>query len=200
MEGPAVSADADVSEHVGPWTEADYQALRETANRIELVDGALVVSPIANRPHQRLALRLAFALDESAPSHLEVHGELNVRLGRDRILIPDLVVADNPGGTETFVDASHVVLVAEITSPSNAGIDRLLKPQLYAAAGIPHFLRIDLADAADAAPAAVAYRLRGERYEEVRRVEPGQILSLTEPFAAELDLADLAARTRPPAR
>ncbi len=193
-----MSADTDVSEHVGPWTEADYEALPETANRIELVDGALIVSPIANRPHQRLALRLAFALDSTAPPHLEVHGELNVRLGMDRILIPDLVIADNPGGTETFVDASHVVLVAEVTSPSNAGIDRLLKPQLYAAAGIPHFLRVDLADAVDNGPAAVAYRLRAERYEEVARAAPGEVLTLVEPFPMELDLADLAARTRPP--
>lgn len=194
-----MSADADVAEHVGPWTEADYEALPETANRIELVDGALIVSPIANRPHQRLALRLAMALDAVAPPHLEVLGELNVRLGADRILIPDLVIADNPGGTETFVDASHVVLVAEITSPSNAGIDRLLKPQLYAAAGIPHFLRVDLATAVDAQPAGVAYRLDGERYVEVGHSAPGEILTLVEPFPVELDLADLAARTRPAA-
>lgn len=194
-----MSAYAEGFEHGGPWTEADYMALPEDGRRIELVDGALVVSPLANRPHQRLAFRLAFALDAAAPPTLEVHGELNVRLGPGRILIPDLVIADNPGGTETFVDASHVVLVAEVTSPSNAGIDRLLKPQLYAAAGIAHFLRIDLADAVDAAPAAVVYRLRGERYVEVSRADPGQALTLVEPFAVALDLGDLAARTRPPA-
>lgn len=33
--------------HVGPWTEADYLAIGETVDRIELLDGSQVIGPAA---------------------------------------------------------------------------------------------------------------------------------------------------------
>jgi hypothetical protein len=44
----------------------------------------------------------------------------------------------------------------------------------------------------------VAYRLRRGRYAEVTRAEPGERLRLTRPFGLDVDLGELAARTRPP--
>ncbi|MGI9000229.1 MAG: hypothetical protein ACR2GH_01025 [Pseudonocardia sp.] len=43
----------------------------------------------------------------------------------------------------------------------------------------------------------VAYGLCDGRYVEVTRAEPGQRFHLTEPFVVDVDLADLASRTRP---
>jgi Uma2 family endonuclease len=188
-----------VFEHVGPWTEEEFLGL-PLDRRIELLDGALLVSPSARVRHQRLSFRLAIALDAAVPVGLEVLEAINVRVGPGKILIPDLAVVTVPGVDVTVCDAADVVLVVEITSMGNAVVDRAVKPQLYAQAGVRHYLRIELGEVG---PGAVVYRLKrdrdvGSRYVEVARAAPGRPLVLTEPFAVTLDLATLAATTRPP--
>ncbi len=183
-----------VFEHVGPWTEKEFLAL-PVDRRIELLDGALLVSPSARGKHQRLSLRLAFALDAAVPVGLEVLEAINVRVGPGKILIPDLAVITVPGLDLAVYQAADVVLVVEIAGPGTAVVDRVVKPQLYAQAGIPHYLRIEQDEAG---PSAVAYRLQRNHYVEVARADPGQPLVLTEPFLVTLDLAALATATRPP--
>ncbi len=184
----------EVFEHIGPWTEEEFLAL-PVDRRVELLDGALLVSPSASVRHQRLSLRLWAALDAVVPVGCEVLGAVNVRVGTGKILIPDLAVVSTPGLDLTVCEATDVVLIVEITSPGNAVADRAIKPQLYAQAGIPHYLRIELG-AAD--PSAVAYRLEHEYYITVARADPGKLLVLTQPIAVTLNLATLAAATRPP--
>lgn len=190
----AAGAHADVLEHVGPWTEQDYFALPANRRRIELLDGSLLVSPSAGYRHQRLSSQLWFALSAAAPAGFEVLEAINVRVGPDRILIPDLAVVTTPGADRTVAEPADVVLVVEITSPGNAVVDRALKPQLYAQAGIPNYLLIELGAEA---PTAVVFLLRRGRYVPAQRVGPGERLRLDEPFAVEVDLAALATATRP---
>lgn len=191
----AAGAHSDLLEHVGEWTEQDYLALPADRRRIELLDGSLLVSPSAGYRHQRLSSQLWHALEVAAPAGLEVLEAINVRLAPGRILIPDLAVVNTPGVDRTVAEPADVALVVEITSPGNAVVDRAVKPQLYAQAGIPYYLRIELGEAG---PSAVSYRLQRDHYAEVARAGPPHPLVLTEPIAVTLDLAALATATRPP--
>lgn len=191
--GPMTSYAAPF-EHVERWTEAEFLALPPDGPRIELVDGSLVVNPVASRSHQRVVLGVVFALQSVSDASVTVLSDINVRVAPMRLLRPDIVVLDEPGGDLDILDAAHVTLVGEVTSPSNSGMDRLLKPQLYAAAGIGHYLRVDLAESVSGAPAAVLYGLDGGHYREIATAAPGEVLAMTEPFAVELDLAALARR------
>jgi Uma2 family endonuclease len=73
------------------------------------------------------------------------------------------VLADQSG----ILDASAVLLVAEIVSPRSRAIDRLTKPPLYAQAGIPSLWRVELEEG----PSVFAYRLEDGHYVEVAWAE-----------------------------
>jgi Uma2 family endonuclease len=191
MAHPA-SAPHALLDHDGPWTEEDFLAL-PVDRRIELVDGGLLVSPNAGRRHQRLAFRLATALDAAVPDGLEVMEAINVRAGPGRILIPDITVVTDPGADDVVADAANIAMVVEIVSPGSVAADRAVKPPLYAAARIPHYLRVEF-DGVGAA--ATAYVLRDGHYVEAISALAGQTLTLVEPFPVVLDPSALARRTR----
>jgi Uma2 family endonuclease len=176
--------------HAGPWSEDDYVALGETDQRIELLDGSLVMSPHASGRHQHVSRLLANHIAAAAPAGLWVFEAVNVRLGPTGIFIPDVVVTHQE--PTTVFDVTQVVLVTEVVSPSSTSMDRVLKPHLYATAGIEWYLRVEL-DGEDA-PLLHLHHLEGKTYAERSTLRAGTEGTLAGPFPVTLDPASLLRR------
>src|SRR4051794_21613164 len=130
-------------DHAGPWTEAEYLALGETSNRIELVGGGLWVTPEPDAVHRDITWGLIGAVRPAArEAGLRSWAATNLRLARGYILNPDLVVADT-GRNSHVVDAADVIMVGEVTSSTTAAVDRLQKKHFYAAARIGFYLLVE---------------------------------------------------------
>ena len=178
---------AAVFGHSGPWTEEDYLALGETQERVELFDGSLHVTPAPTPRHQHISLRLATALAPGADdAGLHVLEAVNVRLRSGRIPIPDLVITGDIDFDELVIDGGAVKLVCEISSPSNASTDKVLKMHYYATARIPWYLLVEQ----DSGTLRL-YRLDGSHYVEHAVAKAGDTLRLSEPVTAEINPADL---------
>jgi Uma2 family endonuclease len=175
--------------HLEPWTEDEYFALPETVwPRIELLDGALLMTPAPRTDHQRCQRNLAVLLAYAVPDDWDVIEVANVRLAPSRILIPDVVVATRADFVTMF-EPSEVALVVEIVSPSSRSTDRVLKRNLYAEAGIAWYLLVELQG--EHAPEVIAYRRKDGVYVEHARAHAGQELRLDEPVEVAFDPARL---------
>nr|WP_255644406.1 Uma2 family endonuclease [Actinoplanes polyasparticus] len=174
-----------------PWTETEYLALGETKSRIELVNGGLLVSPAPDRAHQGINFQLMRILFEPAEAAgLRTFHESNVRLASNQILIPDLIIGhmSRHGGV---CDASEVVLIGEILSPSTASVDRSLKRQLYAMAKVDWYLTVEPDMSAYESVTLRLLRREGDDYEEVAVAKQGETLHHDQPFPIVIPTAAL---------
>jgi Uma2 family endonuclease len=152
-----------------------------------------VVSPTPLSNHQVCAGRLRTLLAAAAPDDLEVVEAFGVRTANE-VPVPDVVVGDADvllGGAAVLLPG-QAHLVAEIVSPHNHHRDYRDKPRIYAEAGIPTFLRIELAGAAP--PHVEVLRLSGGAYTLVAKASAGQTLELAEPFPVTFDPKRLLGR------
>lgn len=180
-----MSVMSEIETHRGAWTEEAFLALPEAHRRIELLDGALLMNPSPTDRHQRLSLLLAMALERAHPPGTRVLQAVDVRVGRDRILVPDIVVVTKPLTEIKVFDASDVLLALEIVSPGSVAADRAIKPPLYAQAGIPLYVRVE-----QGGPVAHTFGLSTDRY---LLTSSGAVLELPDPFGVAVDLAALVA-------
>jgi Uma2 family endonuclease len=161
------------------YTVADLDDTPDDGQRYEVINGTLVVTPPPFMPHNRRSQSVGLALLSAAPPDLEVAltSTAGVQIGDD-CLIPDVVVyraADYPGN----LPAEAVLLVVEVTSPSNRSNDTVLKLDRYARAGIPHYWIVD-------PDTVTVYGLVDGAYREVVR---GPVIAVGSPFPVEYRLS-----------
>ncbi|MGW4466569.1 Uma2 family endonuclease [Micromonospora sp. NPDC004704] len=142
------SALSDAYPPTGGWTTDDLDALPDDGHRRELLDGVLIMSPSPTAAHQTIAWRLAAALDVDCPDEYDVTQGVEVRINRRRSFIPDVLVTTAAAAARRTAkyEPHEVVLAVEIVSQGSQSMDRILKPALYAQAGIPFYWRIEFED------------------------------------------------------
>ncbi len=75
-------------------------------------------------------------------------------------------------------------MVVEVVSPSSHSMDRLTKPTLYAAAGIPACWRVE----PEEGPAVHVYRLDAEAYGPSGVARPAEPLEVDVPLAMSVEV------------
>ncbi|MFI5932778.1 Uma2 family endonuclease [Actinoplanes sp. NPDC051494] len=164
----------------------DVLNLPDDAPRVELLDGVMIVVPSPTIGHQNIGNLLWAWLRQHAPDTFLAVTAVGVAVGMRDSLEPDVLLLRQPVASGNhYVLPSQVVIAVEIVSPGTRRRDRLEKPALYAAAGIPHFWRIEQD------PLRVfAYDLVDGRYEAAG--EAGAELVLSAPFEIKLPIRDIA--------
>lgn len=179
----------------GGWTTDDLDALPEDGRRRELLDGVLIVSPSPTRVHQTIAGRLMVALEEDCPDDYDVTQAVEVRINRTRSFIPDVLVTTSTAAARepSRYEPHEVVLAVEIVSPSTRSIDRVLKPTLYAQAGIPFYWRIEVEDDG---PVVHTYKIDAVNEVYVETGRWTKFVDTGEPFPVNLSIARITPRRR----
>lgn len=128
-----------------PWTRADLARLPDDGNRYEVLDGALLVTPQAAFRHQRVAMRLSFALH----AYCERHG-IGVVVGPGAVphgeseLQPDIQVVPGPVAPDAdWTELPRPMLVVEVLSGSTRTRDLGIKRDAYLRWGIPTYWVVD---------------------------------------------------------
>jgi Uma2 family endonuclease len=176
-------------------TAEEYEALPEDFCRtIEVIDGHIVKCESASRLHNRVARRLASALELGRKPEpcLMVETDVDVRISDVPLNFrrPDVTVFRCLSNDRRLY-APDAVLVVEVVSPdSSLSTDTVDKKAAYAA-GIPVYLIVFLNESQDGVEQIEEYRLSEGRYHLVclhtRR------LSMDVPIPIEIDFAALVA-------
>lgn len=173
-----------------PWTIDDLKKLpHDEANRYELYDGSLIVTPQAGVFHGGAANSLDHILTLHVPEGLIVGQGVGVSRKVTSYFIPDIFVtrrvAFRRGGDA--LDPADILLVVEVLSPSNRRNDLVLKRDGYAVAGIPLYWIVDPKEQT----ISVLELGPGDLYEDVATVRAGQVWRTDRPFALAFDPAEI---------
>lgn len=131
------------------WTVEMVRALPYDANRYEVIDGELFVTPSPSWTHQRavleLALLLAPYLRDSAIGDVYI-APADVMFGPRNMVQPDVFAVPLVNGAvpRAWEEVGRLLLAVEVLSPSTLRTDRNQKRQLYQRKGVPEYWIIDI--------------------------------------------------------
>lgn len=170
----------------------------DESGRTELQEGSLVVSPRPFAPHMVAVAELYRQLHAQAPSSHQVVPEVDIDLQLSpanepgTVRAPDLVVVtrtsyDAAARERRVLRASETVLAVEILSLGSRRMDRIVKREEYAAAGIPNYWIVEL----DGLTTLYACTLSNDgTYRDVDQATG--VFAANAPFALRIDLDSLA--------
>lgn len=157
--------------------------------KYECLGGRLVKSPMEGAANRYAVGRLVILLDGPArDADALVYPSVNMRFDDQTWIEPDVAVLRESAQQATWVPAGRVLMPVEFVSPGSRRRDRIDKPALCAAAGVPFFLRVEI----DGAYVAVElHELVDRAYVSRQRAVSGQRFRTDVPFAMDFDPLEL---------
>ncbi|MCQ8189242.1 Uma2 family endonuclease [Streptomyces rugosispiralis] len=160
--------------------------------RAELIGGEIVISPTPANFHNWIFSELNLQLVREVPTQWRITNTTTVFLpATEERFIPDLLICESEAlksMEEWQVEASDVLLVAEITSPSTRARDLGAKVKGYAHSNVPIYLLIDPHHNEGSTTVYSAPDGKG-RYRDEHRAAFGEPVTLPEPLGLTLDTA-----------
>lgn len=165
----------------GRWTEPDLHLFPQDGHRYEIVDGGLHVTPPMGAEHDATVAALIEALRADAPEGWWVCDRCGIDTGTSNV-VPDITVLRPRSTGRIWADPADVALVVEVESTETSRYDRLLKPAVYAAAGIPAYWRVE------GGQKLHTFTLDGDGYRAAETVEGAEPVRLDTPYPMRLKL------------
>lgn len=137
-------------------TEAEFLALPESTQPLELVDGEVIVAPSPSYWHQEVLGRLVTELRQWARGHADItiaQAPIDVRFASGRILQPDAMVFLEPLPKDIATPLHRIPAICVEVLSTNRAYDRITKRYIYAEAGVQEYWLVD--------PAGVIERRHG---------------------------------------
>lgn len=178
-----MSAEAFSKELPAYLTLADVAAMADAdqrGHRFELSpEGILSVMPPPGVEHALVATQLLVWFANHGWPLSQLYQNVGVKIDLDHGVggrVPDLTVWSAPPAGPVWSAVKDLLLAIEIISPGSKPIDRIIKKEEYAAAGIPRYWIVS----SDAGNPVTMLRLGGEGYQQVQ-VQPLSWLLNTTP-------------------
>jgi putative restriction endonuclease len=159
--------------------------------RVEIIEGNIIVSPArrgwealnVNTLQRELRPALRDGLTDAEMVGLELP-ETRQRYVPDVVVVPRYLL----DAGDRLLPASSAVLVAEVTAPGRAEINRVRKLHGYLIAAVPNYLLVDRADST----VSLFTDPDGAVYRRHLQVPFGEIIDLPAPFDGALDTGRFA--------